>query len=87
MGNHSVEKWVVLCSLQLDQIRNLNSILLVNRLENLESAVQSLNFILIHITLLSLQGSQAGPIFVIDFVYVKAARSLEISLGSWVISA
>ena len=76
-----------LCSLKLDQTWNLNSILLVNRLENLESAVQSLNFILIHIMLLSLQGSQAGPIFVIDLVYVKATQSLEISLGSWVISA
>lgn len=87
MENHSVEKWAALCTLKLDQIWNLNSILLVNRLENLESSNQSLNVILIHIMLLLLQCSQAGPIFVIDLVYVKAAWSLEIRFGSWVISA
>lgn len=49
--------------------------------------MQSLNFILIHIMFLLFQRSQAGPIFVIDLVYVKAAQSLEMRLGSWVISA
>lgn len=69
------------------QNMDLNSVLLINHLESLKSAMQSLNFILIRIVSPLFQGSKSGPIFLTDLVYVKAVWSLVTRLGSWVIPA
>lgn len=63
--------WIASFTLKQYRIQNLNSILLVNQLEILESAMQNLNFILIQNISLLFQGSQGGPIFLTDLLYAK----------------
>ena len=76
------------CIIYSEAVHNIESKLnfVGKSIGNLDSAMKSLNLILIHIRSLFFQGSQGCLTFLIDLFYMKADWSLEKKLYSWVIS-